>query len=125
MKPIIIANWKMNPSTAGEAKNLFNEVKGGIKGMTGATVVMCPPFVFLPFLKGLPLGAQNVFYKETGAYTGEVSPMMLKDLDVTYVIVGHSESREHLNETNEIINKKLKECLKENLKPILCIGEKE
>lgn len=133
MKKIIVANWKMNPSSLEEAKNLFNEVKKALlrtrlgkgKGLKDVEVVVCPPFVFLQSLKGLTLGAQNVFYKEAGAYTGEISPAMLKDLNVKYVIVGHSESREHLHETNEIINKKLKECLKENLKPILCIGEKE
>ncbi|MBM3206080.1 MAG: triose-phosphate isomerase [Candidatus Staskawiczbacteria bacterium] len=125
MKKLIVANWKMNPSTQKEAVELFNAVKDGVKESENAKVVICPPFIYLSTLKGLTLGAQNVFYKESGAYTGEVSPKQLKDLGVEYVITGHSEVRMYLGETNEVINKKIKESLSEGLKPIFCIGEKE
>lgn len=124
MKKLIVANWKMNPESAEKARELFNTVKRGAKN-TKAEVIICPPFLYLPLLKGLPLGAQNVFYKEKGAFTGEVSPLMLKDLGVEYSLVGHSESRKYLQETDDIVNKKLHECLHDKLTPILCIGEKE
>lgn len=122
MKYLIVGNWKMNPANQKEAKELFNTIKRGVKG-SKAEVVICPPFVYLSELEGITLGAQNVFYKESGAFTGEVSPLMLKDLKVKYVIVGHSEVRKNFNETDEIINKKIKECLREKLKVILCVGE--
>jgi len=114
MKPLIVANWKMNPSTLKEAKLLFNRVKkaGG---------VICPPFVYLSTLKAN--GAQDVFWEEKGAYTGEVSPLMLKNMGVTYVIIGHSERRKYFRESDEMIKKKLKAVLKLNLRPILCINK--
>jgi len=113
----------MNPVNQKEAKNLFEAIKKGIRNVKNIEVVICPPFVYLNLFKGLTLGAQNVFYKEKGAFTGEVSASQLRDLKVKYVIIGHSESRQYLNETNEIINKKIKESLSEKLKPILCVGE--
>ncbi len=125
MKPLIIANWKCNPISQKEAKALFNAVKKGVKLVKNVDVVICPPFVYLPVLSGLALGAQDVFYKEKGAFTGEISPLMLKDLGVEYVIMGHSEVRKYLNETDEIINKKIKESLAAKLKVILCVGETE
>jgi len=125
IKKLIVANWKMNPSTEKEARELFDAVKKGVKAIKNVEIVICPPFIYLSLLNGLTLGAQNVFYKESGAFTGEVAPQQLKDLQVSYVIVGHSEAREHLHETNEVINKKLKEALEARLKPILCVGEKE
>ena len=124
-KKLIVANWKMNPSTEKEARELFDAVKNGVKNTKNAEVVICPPFIYLPLLQGLSLGAQNISFKEKGAFTGEVSPKQIKDLGVEYVIVGHSEARKNLNETNEIINKKLKEALTAKLKPILCVGEQE
>ncbi len=123
MKKLIVANWKMNPASQRDAEYLFGLVKKGVAELKEVQVVICPPFVFLPFLKGLILGAQNVFYKESGAFTGEISPSQLIDLEVEYVIVGHSEARKYLNESDELINKKIKECLKEKLIPILCVGE--
>ena len=90
MKTLIVANWKANPVSKKEAKKLFESIKKGVK-KSKAEVVICPPFVYLPLLSGLTLGAQNVFYKERGAFTGEISPLMLKDLKVKHVIVGHSE----------------------------------
>jgi len=122
MKNLIVANWKMNPSTEKEAMKLFDSVKKGVR-RSSAEVIICPPFVYLPLFKGLTLGAQNVFYKEKGAFTGEVSSLMLKDLKVKYVIIGHSEARKYLGETDEVINKKIKEVLSVKLKPILCVGE--
>lgn len=123
MKSLIIANWKMNPSTEKEARELFETVKRGVKGVKNAEVVICPPFVYLPLFSGLTLGAQNVFFRIKGAFTGEVSALMLKDLKVKYVIVGHSEARFHLKETDETINRKIKSVLDAGLMPILCVGE--
>jgi triosephosphate isomerase len=119
MKPLIVANWKMNPPTLAEAKELFNSVKKGIKNIKRIKVVICPPFVYLPILRAN--GSQDCFWEEKGAYTGEVSPKMLKNLGLQYVILGHSERRKYQKETDEIINKKIKAALKEKLKPILCI----
>jgi len=137
MKPLIVANWKMNPQTLTEAKQLFNSVKKGLKNIKNACpglsrrveVVICPPFVYLPQLqttnyKLLKLGAQDCSWKKKGAFTGEISPSMLKNLGCKYVIIGHSERRK-LGETDEMINKKIKAALKIKLKPILCIGETE
>lgn len=125
MKPIIIANWKMNPQTAEEAEKLFDSIKKGVKKIKNAEVIICPPFVYLPLLKGLAIGAQNIFFEEKGAYTGEISPKMLNDLKIDYVIIGHSERRKYFNETNESVNKKMKAALNFGLAPILCAGETE
>lgn len=122
-KYLIVGNWKMNPSSKKEAVKLFESVKKGIRAVKNAEVVVCPPFVYLTLFKGLTLGAQNVFYKDEGAFTGEISPQQLSDLDVEYVILGHSEVRRELNETDEVINRKIKECLLAKLKLILCVGE--
>lgn len=119
MKPLIIANWKMNPGTLKGAKLLFDTVRRGIKNVKKVEVIICPPFVYLPALKAN--GAQDCFWEERGAFTGEISPLMLKDLGVKYVIIGHSERRRNLNETDEMINKKLKAAIIVGLKPILCI----
>lgn len=118
MKKIIVANWKMNPSTIKEAKELFDKVKN-----TGA--IICAPFAYLSELKSDNLCAQNCCWESSGAYTGEISPNMLRDSGVTYVIIGHSERRIHFQETDEMINKKLKAALAADLKPVLCIGEKK
>ena len=124
MKPLIVANWKLNPTSQKDAVRLFDAIEKDAK-KSSAEVVICPPFVYLALFKGLTLGAQNVFYKEEGAFTGETSVKMLKDLNVEYVILGHSEVRKNPQETNEVINKKVKECLQEKLKPIVCVGEQE
>ncbi len=124
MKPIIVANWKCNPTTSAEAKRLFSSVKKGLKNYKKADVVICPPFVYLSCLStGIKLGAQNCFYEEKGAFTGEVSSQMLKNLDCQYVIIGHSERRGIFKETDEMINKKVSVVIKVGIKPILCIGE--
>jgi len=130
MKPLVVANWKMNPQTLAEAKQLFNFLKKeGLKNIKNVEVVICPPFVYLSNLKSkilnLKLGAQDCFWEQKGAYTGEVSPKMLKDLGCQYVILGHSERRIYLGETDEMINKKIKLVLKAKLNPVLCIGETE
>lgn len=127
MKPLIVANWKMNPQSLIEAGKIFNSVKRGVKNIKNAKAVICPPFVYLSLLKpqesssAMSLGGQNCFWEEKGAFTGEVSPEMLKNLGAEYVIIGHSERRKHLKETDEMLNKKLKAAIKEGLKPILCI----
>lgn len=129
-KPLIVANWKMNPQTQKEAKQLFNSVKKGIKNIKNTEVVICPPFVYLSnFFNGrekstIRLGEQNCFWEEKGAYTGEISPTMLKNLGCQYVILGHSERRIHFGETDTIINKKVKAAFKNKLKVVLCVGDR-
>jgi triosephosphate isomerase len=122
MKPLIVANWKMNPATLKEAAALFEAIKNGVKGGE-AEVVICPPFIYLAALKAN--GAQDVFFEEKGAHTGEVSPIMLKNLGVEYVILGHSERRKYQGETDEMIAKKLQAVLAVGLKPILCVDKLE
>ncbi len=124
MKPLIVANWKMNPTTLKGAKLLFNSIKRGVKNVKNVKVVICPPFVYLPLLGGgLALGAQNVFWENKGVFTGEISPTMLKDLGCQYVIIGHSERRRYFGEIDEVINKKIKAAISAGLNPILCVGE--
>lgn len=118
MKKIIIANWKCNPTTLKDNKRLFNKIKK-------TKAIICPPFIYLSLFKYKNLGAQDCHYEQSGAFTGEVSPKMLKDLGCRYVIIGHSERRKHFKEIDEIINKKIKAALKVNLIPVLCIGEKK
>jgi triosephosphate isomerase len=122
MKNLIAANWKMNPTSQKEAEDIFNKIKKGAEG-ANSEVVICPPFVYLPLLKGLTLGAQGIYSEEKGAFTGEISALMLKDLKVEYVIIGHSERRKYFGETNETVNKKIKKALETGLKIIFCIGE--
>ncbi|MBI2462689.1 MAG: triose-phosphate isomerase [Candidatus Spechtbacteria bacterium] len=124
---ILVANWKMNPITVEGAQHLWNVVSKGIDGTDKTKVVVCPPFSYLHLfssLKGISLGAQDCFWQQEGAYTGEVSPKMLVDLGCEYVIVGHSERREYAKEDNQIVNKKVKAALDARLHPILAIGEK-
>ena len=126
-KKLIVANWKMNKNisqTLDFAKSLGeNFVK------TEDEVAICPPFVSILALKpfaekfGFSLGAQNCFWEESGAFTGEISASMLKSAGVKYVILGHSERREYFFETGEIVNKKILAALKNGLKPIVCVGE--
>ncbi len=126
MKKLIVANWKENPTTLREAVSLARRIEKGISKANKNKVVIVAPFPFLyavgKVLKHAKLGAQNVFWEDDGAYTGEVSPSMLKNSGVEYVIIGHSERR-RLGETDEIINKKVKTSLKAGLKAILCVGE--
>lgn len=126
-RKLIVANWKMNPQTRKEAGQLSRAVQQGIRGAKNVEVVLCPPLPYLSIvncqLSVVGKGAQNCFYQQNGAYTGEVSPAMLKDIGCGYVIIGHSERKKYAGETNEIINKKLKAALRAGLKVILCIGE--
>ncbi|MFC1957798.1 triose-phosphate isomerase [Chloroflexota bacterium] len=126
--PMIAGNWKMN-TTAGEAITLVNEMRRGLDAIDGVDKVICPPFVSLSVVRELikgssiGLGAQNLYFEEKGAYTGEISPLMLAEL-CEFVIIGHSERRQYFDETGEIVNKKLRAALKVGLKPILCVGER-
>ncbi|MDO8513666.1 MAG: triose-phosphate isomerase [bacterium] len=128
-KRYVVGNWKMNTQLA-DAIVLGEGIKYGVESLSGVEVVLCPPFVWLyplaeMFSQGptnLSLGAQNMHWEEKGTYTGEISPLMLKDL-VKYVILGHSERRYHFNETDEMINDKVISALDHNITPILCIGE--
>lgn len=130
-KPIIAGNWKMY-KTAAQAVNLVRELDKKLgSSADGVEVVLCPPFVDLKSvatvieLDGLDfgLGAQNMHWEDEGAYTGEVSPVMLKDLMVDYVIIGHSERRQYFGETDQSVNKKILAACGRGLKPILCVGE--
>lgn len=121
MKILIVANWKCNPATLEKAKVLLSSIKKGVKNIKNVEVVVCPPFVYLPVLK--TTGTQDVFCEDSGPYTSQISPLMLKNMGVKYVIVGHSERRKHCHETNEIIFKKIKAALAQGLKPILCIDK--
>ena len=127
MKPIVIANWKLNPQSQREVKDLFNALKEGLEGMKGVETVICPPFVYLAELqainKGLLLGGQDCFWEEGGAFTGEISATQLRDLGCEYVIIGHSERRHYFGETGAVINKKIKAALRTGLKVIFCVGE--
>jgi triosephosphate isomerase (TIM) len=119
-KPIVIANWKMNPQKEEDAVKLakLSDKKG---------VVICLPFLFLNAvrkeIKNAKLGAQNCFFEKQGAFTGEISPKMLKNYGCEYVIVGHSERREYFFEKEEEIKRKIKALLEEKITPIFCIGE--
>jgi triosephosphate isomerase len=126
--PIIAGNWKLN-KTPHEAILLVSELKREIVDVEGVDIVLCPPFTALADVAdaltdtNIALGAQNVFWEDAGAFTGEISAPMLKDLGVTYVIIGHSERRQYFHETNETVNKRLRAALKHGLVPIVCVGE--
>lgn len=118
----------MNPRSSKEALALFEAIKKGAGNAKKTEVIICPPFCWLPKLKagaGLKLGGQNCHWEVSGAYTGEVSAAMLADSGADFVILGHSERRQYLGETDEIINLKIKAALKAKLQPILCVGERE
>lgn len=125
--PIIAGNWKMN-NTIAEAKLLVNNIKKHSLN-ENVEAVICVPFVVIESIKkeientNIKLGAQNMHWEENGAFTGEISPKMLKELGVEYVIVGHSERRQYFNETDETVNKKVKSALSHGIKPIVCVGE--
>lgn len=126
--PMIAGNWKMN-TTVSEAVELVSEMRHELDEIDNIDKVICPPFISLAvvgeLIKGtsIKLGAQNMYFEEKGAYTGEISPLMLADL-CELVIIGHSERRQYFNETGEMVNKKILAALGVGLKPILCIGER-
>lgn len=128
-KPLIVANWKMNPETEQEAKSIALEVKDGIKNIKGINIVICPPVIFMDSVKktmgkGLILGAQDAFVGSGSSHTGEVGLEMIKKIGAKYILVGHSERRE-TEDTEEEIREKVSGVLKSGLKAILCIGENE
>ena len=126
--PIIAGNWKMN-TDIDQAIKLVREVKDELAKMEGVEKVLCPPYISLAMVKELlagspiKLGAQNMYFELKGAYTGEISPLMLKGL-CEYVILGHSERRQYFGESDGIVNRKVKAALEAGLKPILCVGER-
>ena len=126
--PFIAGNWKMN-KTVGEALELVRSLKASISGTEGVEVAVAPPFTALHAVfrelagSSIRLAAQNLFYEEKGAFTGEVSSLMLKEVGCQYVIVGHSERRQLFGETDETVNRRLKIALMQGLNPIFCIGE--
>ncbi len=130
MKKIVIGNWKMNPTSYSEALKIFNSIKRFSYKLNKIDVVICPPSVYVhSFIKKnkdkiIAIGSQNVFYEEQGSYTGELSVKMLRDIGVTHIIVGHSERRSN-GETDDDISKKIQITLANDIRPILCIGEKE
>ena len=128
-KKIIVANWKMNPSSQEEALRLVKNLLAQ-RLPKNVEVVIAPPFVYLDLVKKIcgkeiKLAAQNINWAERGAYTGEISSLMVKNLGCDYVIIGHSERRHKMGETDEMINLKLKAAFKVGLVPILAVGEKE
>jgi len=124
---VIAGNWKMNKNIP-ETAELVSGIKNG-SIPAGVEVIICPPFTSLEtastLIKGteIKLGAQNMYFEESGAYTGEISAEMLKSAGCQYVILGHSERRVIFKETDEVINKKIKKALSSGLKPIFCVGE--
>jgi triosephosphate isomerase len=126
--PMIAGNWKMN-TTVGEAIKLVTEMQVGLDAISGVEKVLCPPFISLAPVRELiggssvKLGAQNIYFEPKGAYTGEISPLMIADL-CEFVIIGHSERRQYFNENGDIVNKKVGAALAVGLKPILCVGER-
>lgn len=126
-KKVIAGNWKMNKSP-NDVKTFMESFPTLVKD-ADAEVVLCVPYIDLKTALDLAagtnvkIGAQNMHYEEKGAFTGEISPKMLKDINVEYVIIGHSERREYYKETDESVNRKLKAAFEYGLKPILCVGE--
>lgn len=126
-KPIIAGNWKMNMSIA-EAKDFVAAIKDQVNG-TDVEAVLCAPFTILKDLKeatvgtAVKVGAQNMHFEENGAFTGEIAPSMLKEINIDYVIIGHSERRQYFNETDETVNKKVLKALEHGILPIMCCGE--
>lgn len=126
--PIVVANWKLN-KTVGEAIRFASALKDAVSDVGGVEIVVAPAFTALSSVSSalgesnVYLAAQDVFWEDHGAFTGEISPAMLKDVGCEYVIIGHSERRQFFGETNESANRKVKAVLSNDLKPILCVGE--
>lgn len=120
MSKLIIANWKLNPASVAEAKKLA-------KDSDIADLVICPPFPYMEdvggILKKAKLGAQDLFWEEKGAFTGEISGSQIKEFGAEYVIIGHSERRQNVGETDEMVAKKIAAAMKDGLIPVMCVGE--
>jgi triosephosphate isomerase len=127
-KAIIAGNWKLN-KTSKEALILIEELKREVADVQTVDMVVCPTFTALTVVgdaileTNIALGAQNVYWQDSGAFTGEISAPMLKDLGVSYVIIGHSERRQYFGETNETVSKRIRAALTHGLTPIVCVGE--
>ena len=127
-KPIVAGNWKMN-KTCAEARALVDALKGELGNLQGVDVVLCPPATALQAVVGattgtrMDVGAQNMHWEKSGAFTGELSAQMVVEVGCHYVILGHSERRQYFHETDEMVNKKTKAALAAGLHPIVCVGE--
>lgn len=127
-KPIIAGNWKMF-NTVPESIKLVTELRNIVSGVKDREIVVCPPYTALGSainaLKGsnIAVGAQNLYFEEKGAFTGEIAPNMVKDIGCSHVIIGHSERRQFFGETDQSVNKKIFAALKVELTPIVCVGE--
>lgn len=125
--PFVAGNWKMNKTVA-EARDLVSKMSAQLSEIANVEKVLCPPFTSLPVLSAMlegsdiGLGAQNMYWEEKGAFTGEVAPGMVKEF-CNYIIIGHSERRAYFGETDENVNRKLRAALKFDLTPIVCVGE--
>jgi triosephosphate isomerase (TIM) len=125
--PFVAGNWKMNKTVA-EARDLVSRMSAQLSEIANVEKVLCPPFTSLPVLSGMlegsdiGLGAQNMYWEEKGAFTGEIAPGMVKEY-CNYIIIGHSERRAYFGETDEHVNRKLRTALKFDLTPIVCVGE--
>lgn len=128
-KPIIGGNWKMNRGNPEEATEMLHKFLPLVKEIKNIDIVICAPFTVLSAVNSaikntsVKLGAQNMYFEDKGAFTGEISPLFLKAMGCEYVILGHSERRDIFKESNDLVNKKLKKALATNLNPIVCIGE--
>jgi len=127
-KKVIAGNWKMN-KVLSDVQDFVSTVTEQVKDNDRVETIICAPFPYLAYLvvatKDTPIkvSAQNMHFEDSGAYTGEVSPVMLKDIGVTHVVIGHSERREYFNETDETVNKKVHAAFNHGLTPIVCVGE--
>jgi triosephosphate isomerase len=129
-KQIVAGNWKMN-KTFSEAETLITDLADELDevDLKDVEVVLCPPALYLEmttdvaFESNFKVGAQNIYPEDSGAFTGEISPLMLKELNVSYCIIGHSERRKYFNETNEFLQRKVDSLLKHDIRPIFCCGE--